>query len=127
MYLTRLCVDCVCRSTLAYQQVPFDELSAAARAALTALRARKLLSLRPDSSTGPSHWALTPLGSAVVASTLPPDLGLLLHNRLSDVMCGMVMCGHVHLLYELQPEPLFAIYDWKQWCRMTKEFTPAHW
>jgi hypothetical protein len=117
---------CACRSTLAHQQLPFADLADAARAALTALRSRKLLSLRPEGPSSPSHWELTPLGSAVVASTLPPDLGLLLHNRMSNLMSCLVLGGHLHLLFTLQPDPLFAIYDWNQWARLTKDFTAAH-
>jgi DNA polymerase theta len=114
------------RSTLSYHQLPFVHLADAARAALTALRSRKLLSLKPEGPSSPSYWELTPLGNAVVASTLPPDLGLLLHNRMSNLMSCLVLGGHLHLLFMLQPDPLFAIYDWNQWARLTKDFTAAH-
>lgn len=87
------------RSTLAFFHVPFDTLADAAKVALTALRARKLISLKPDGPEGPSHWELTPLGSAVVASALDPQTGArlgralrrpthLLHIRISGLREG---------------------------------------
>lgn len=63
------------RNTLAFFHLPFGLLADAAKDALSALRSRKLISLRPDGPEGPSHWELTPLGSAVVASALDPDTG----------------------------------------------------
>lgn len=119
---------CCCprRSTLSYHQLPFADLADAARSALTALRARRLLSLKPEGPSRPSAWELTPLGEAVVASMLPPDLGLLLHSRMSNLMSCLVLGGHLHLLFMLQPDPLFAIYDWNAWARLTKDFTAAH-
>lgn len=73
--LLSVCGGRSCRNTLAYFHVPFDVLADAAKAALSALRARKLISLKPDGPDGPSHWELTALGSAVVASALAPDVG----------------------------------------------------
>uniref|UniRef100_A0A383VNY9 DNA-directed DNA polymerase n=1 Tax=Tetradesmus obliquus TaxID=3088 RepID=A0A383VNY9_TETOB len=114
------------QSTLSYHQLPFADLADAARSALTALRARRLLSLKPEGPSRPSAWELTPLGEAVVASMLPPDLGLLLHSRMSNLMSCLVLGGHLHLLFMLQPDPLLAIYDWNAWARLTKDFTAAH-
>ncbi|KAF6260432.1 hypothetical protein COO60DRAFT_891418 [Scenedesmus sp. NREL 46B-D3] len=116
----------VIRSTLAHHQLPFAELADAARTALAALRFHKLLSLKPAGPASASHWELTPLGRAVVASTLPPDLGLLLHSRMSNLMSCLVLGGHLHLLFMLQPDPLFTIYDWNHWARLSKDFTAAH-
>jgi hypothetical protein len=64
-----------CRSTLAFFHVPWDVLASAAHAALSALRARRLTTLLPDTPEKPSHWKLTPLGRAVVASALDPGTG----------------------------------------------------
>jgi hypothetical protein len=65
------------RSTLAHRQLPFAQLADAAKAALSALRARRLLSLRASSPAAGAAacWQLTPLGTAVVASALTPDTG----------------------------------------------------
>jgi hypothetical protein len=51
-------------------------LAAAAHSALAALRARKLITLVANSLDKPTHWKLTPLGRAVVASALDPGTGV---------------------------------------------------
>lgn len=88
---------------------------------------RKLISLKPDTPTSPSHWELTALGQAVVASTMPPELGLLLHSRLEAMMRECLVLGcNAHLLYVLLPEPLFNINDWNQWQRLAADMTAQH-
>lgn len=116
-----------CRNTLAFHQMAAGDLQSAAKAALGGLRARKLISLKPDTPTKPSQWELTPLGQAVVASTMPPDLGLLLHNRLEVLMRDRVVLGtNAHLLYVLLPDPLFSINDWNQWQTLAEDMTAQH-
>lgn len=104
---------------MAFKQISYEPLADAARAALAGLRSRRLISLKPQTPNSPTHWELTPLGSAVVASSLTPELGLLLHGRLSNLLSCLVLGGHVHLLYTLQPDPLISIFDWKAWQRLT--------
>lgn len=107
--------------------MPASDLQVAAKAALGGLRVRKLISLKADTPTRPSHWELTALGQAVVASTMPPDLGLLLHNRLEALMRDCVVLGSsAHLLYVLLPDPLFNINDWNQWHRLASDMTAQH-
>lgn len=57
--------------------MPWEILASAAHAALTALRARRLITLLPGGpqEQRPSRWKLTALGEAVVASALNPETG----------------------------------------------------
>eukprot|EP00878_Enallax_costatus_P013713 GHUV01014342.1.p1 GENE.GHUV01014342.1~~GHUV01014342.1.p1 ORF type:complete len:1302 (+),score=516.71 GHUV01014342.1:511-3906(+) len=58
---------------------------------------------------------------------MPPDLGLLLHNRLEALMRDRVVLGtNAHLLYVLLPDPLFSINDWNQWQRLAADMTAQH-
>jgi hypothetical protein len=59
------------RSTLAYQQVPYKLLQYCTRVALAALRAKRLITLRPHNERQASHWQATHMGLAVYASSLP--------------------------------------------------------
>lgn len=95
-----------CRSTLAFFHVPWDVLAAAAHAALSALRARRLTTLLPDTPEKPSQWKLTPLGRAVVASALDPGTGKKLSQLLQTPFlncCKPPFSAHLRALTSCIP------------------------
>lgn len=87
------------RNTLAFFHNPWEALSLAAQAALTALRARRLISFTGSKAGKPSYWKLTPLGKAVVASAMDPGTGTDMHPYCRcKIVADLAACSCVLLL-----------------------------
>ncbi|KAK9789408.1 hypothetical protein WJX73_009184 [Symbiochloris irregularis] len=118
-------IERLVRSTLLSHQVDFRVVHCGTVSALGHLRAKKLLSFQPPLSPGASAtWSATAMGRAVYESTLPIDMGIALHRRISVLQGQGLPLGHSmpesHITFTflvIQGAPL-EIYSWPHWSRL---------
>jgi replicative superfamily II helicase len=90
-------VDYYIKKTLLYQLIDYQELAGMVESTLKELEDTNLIT-RED-------WDLqaTPLGVAIVASSLTPEDGVFIHKELKRALEAFVMDGEMHALYAFTP------------------------
>lgn len=91
-------IDDYVRRTLLFLSIDGNELAAMVLSTLQELKETGLV----EESNG-REYSATPLGQAIVASSLTPEDGLFVYRELRKAMQALVMDGEMHVLYCFTP------------------------
>jgi hypothetical protein len=91
-------IDDYVRRTLLYYSIDRNELAQMVLSTVQELKETGLI----DEIIG-SEYSATPLGQAIVTSSLTPEDGLFVHRELRKAMGAFVMDGEMHVLYSFTP------------------------
>ncbi|KAE9381757.1 DEAD/DEAH box helicase [Stipitochalara longipes BDJ] len=91
-------IDDYIRRTLLFHSIDHSELAEMVLSTVQELKETGLI----EESIG-SGYSATPLGQAIVASSLTPEDGLFVHRELRKALGAFVMDGEMHVLYSFTP------------------------